>query len=64
MEKRQRRNSKLVTTDFSGSKSAITLLSGDDQTRKRPQQVKRKQGDNSAFPQKSENIPQNNMTAQ
>lgn len=33
-EKRQLRNSKLVTTGFRGSKSAITLLSGDDRTRR------------------------------
>ncbi|CAH3177905.1 unnamed protein product [Porites evermanni] len=38
-EKRQLRNSKLVTTGFRGSKSAITLLSGDDRTRKSLQPV-------------------------
>ena len=37
MEKRQLRNSKPVTTGFRGSKSVITLLSGEDRTRKRTQ---------------------------
>ena len=40
MEKRQLRNSKPVKTGFRGSKSVITLLSGDDRTRKRTQQVR------------------------
>ena len=62
MEKRQRRNSKLVTTGFRGSKSDITLFFGDRQTRKRLQQVVPR--DNSAFPQKSKNNPQNNKTTQ
>lgn len=39
MEKGQLRNSKPLTTGFKGSKSAVTLLSGEDRTRKRTQQV-------------------------
>jgi len=38
MEKRQLRNAKPMTTSFRGSKSSITLLSGEDQTRKITQQ--------------------------